>query len=69
MLCRKSGSGAVQRGYRLNTEGWSKRMLRKGGKRQLPEFILRNCYAVSPPFHDLVERFEPSVHQFFPVDI
>jgi hypothetical protein len=63
------GNGAMQHGYRVNSDKVPKVMLWPGGNNALPEVIMHNCLAVSPRFCDLVEQFEPGVHQFFPVDI
>ncbi len=63
------GNGAMQHGYRVNSDKMPKVMLWPGGNNALPEVIMHNCLAVSPRFRDLVEQFEPGVHQFFPVDI
>ena len=63
------GNGAMQHGYRVNSDKMPKVMLWPGGNNALPEVIMHNCLAVSPRFRDLVEQFEPGLHQFFPVDV
>lgn len=63
------GNGAMHHGYRVNSDKMPKIMLWPGRNNALPEVIMHNCLAVSPRFRDLVEQFEPGVHQFFPVDM
>lgn len=63
------GASAIEHGYRVIGDTAPKKMLWEGGDNPLPDIIQRNCLAISPGFRDLVEQFEPGVHQFFPVEI
>lgn len=63
------GNTAMEHGYRVVGTEVPKKLLWDGGSKAVPELILKNCIAVSSRFRDLVERFEPGVHQFFPVAI
>lgn len=62
-----SSANPMEQGYRLDPETLPKRVLWANGNRELPDVLPR--YAVSPRFRDLVEQFEPGVHQFVPVEI
>jgi hypothetical protein len=63
------GRGAMHHGYRVLGDGAPRKMLWPGGTKALPEFIMNNCFAVSPRLRDLIADFEPGLHQFLPVDI
>jgi len=63
------GRGAMENGYRVVGDKAPKKLLWEGGDKPLPEVILRNSLAVSSRFRDLVDEFEPGLHQFFPVDV
>jgi hypothetical protein len=57
-----------EQGYWLDPETLPKQVLwGTGSKPPLPDVL--PWFTVSPRFKDLVEQFEPGVHQFVPVDI
>ncbi|MEG3144630.1 hypothetical protein U1839_08180 [Sphingomonas sp. RT2P30] len=63
------GRGGMGMGYRVEPDLVPRKILWAGGRKKIPEAILRGFLAVSERFRDLVEQFEPNVHQLFPVDI
>jgi hypothetical protein len=57
-----------EQGYWLDADTLPKKMLwGKGSTPDLPDVL--PWFVVSPRFRDLVEQFEPGVHQFVPVEI
>lgn len=57
-----------QQGYWLRPDTLPKKVLwAKGTNPTLPDVLF--WFAVSPRFRELVEKFEPEVHQFVPVEI
>jgi hypothetical protein len=56
-----------EQGYALDPASLPKRILWASGKDAIPDVL--PWFAVSPRFRDLVEQFEPGVHQFVPVEI
>lgn len=63
------GRTAMCRGYRVIEDTAPKKLLWPCGKRPLPDVIPATIPAYSARLCDLIEQFEPSVHQFLPVDI
>ncbi|KMS51615.1 imm11 family protein [Sphingobium cupriresistens] len=63
------GATAMEHGYRVIGDEAPRKMLWEGGDRDLPEIIQRNCIAISLRLRDLIEQYEPGLHQFFPVEI
>jgi hypothetical protein len=64
---KRESADKMRQGYAVNPDTMPKRVLWASGKCELPDIL--PWFAVSPRFRDLVERFEPGVHQFIPVDI
>lgn len=56
-----------QQGYRVDPETMPKKYLWANGSEPLPDVL--PGFVVSPRFKDLVERYEPGVHQFVPIEI
>jgi hypothetical protein len=56
-----------QQGYWVNPETMPKKYLWANGEKPLPDVL--PGFVSSSRFKDLVEQFEPGVHQFVPVDI
>ncbi len=56
-----------QQGYWVKPETMPKRYLWANGAKDIPDVL--PGFVVSSRFRDLVERFEPSVHQFIPVEV
>jgi hypothetical protein len=63
------GRGRMGRGYRVQPDLVPRKLLWAGGRKKMPEAILTSFLAVSERFRDLVEQFEPNVHQLIPVDV
>jgi hypothetical protein len=64
---KKDNAIKKNQGYAVNPDTMPKRILWASGKYDVPDIL--PWFAVSPRFRDLVEQFEPGVHQFVPVDI
>lgn len=58
---------AREQGYRVDPETMPKQYLWANGSEPLPDVL--PGFVVSPRFKDLVERYEPGVHQFVPIEI
>lgn len=57
-------------GVKIKTEGLPRKYFRKGPKRPIPDHQqMYGMSLVSSKFRSLVEKLEPSVHQFVPVTI
>lgn len=56
-----------EQGYRLKPETLPDKMLWANGERPLPDIL--PGFIVSGRFRDVVEQFEPGLHQFVPIDI
>lgn len=56
-------------GYPVDPNGAPKKMLWSGRRKPLPEAIMSSFLAVSGRFRNLVEQYEPDIHQFVPVEI
>jgi hypothetical protein len=65
----RKGNSAISNGYRVNGAAAPKKVLYACGNRPLPEAIMASVPLYSQRLRDLIESFEPGVHQFFPVDI
>ena len=63
----KENVSAREQGYRIDPETMPKKYLWANGSESLPDVL--PGFVVSPRFKDLVETFEPGVHQFVPIDI
>ncbi|HEX8571665.1 MAG TPA: DUF1629 domain-containing protein [Allosphingosinicella sp.] len=57
----------LEQGYWVKPESLPKKVLWANGTKPIPDVLPR--FVVSPRFRDLVEQFEPGVHQFVPVEI
>jgi hypothetical protein len=64
---KKDNATKRNQGYAVNPDTMPKRVLWASGKYDVPDIL--PWFAVSPRFRDLVEQFEPGVHQFLPVEI
>ncbi len=61
--------GKLQLGRAVKPDHVPTRILREGSKETLPDVELAvGMYFVSDRFKEIVEGFEPGVHQFFPTD-
>lgn len=63
----KESASVRQQGYWVKPESMPKQYLWANGNQPLPDVM--PGFVVSPRFRDLVEQFEPGVHQFVPVAI
>lgn len=60
---------AVNSGYPLDPATVPKKFLWGGNTLEVPDMIAyRGPYIISERFRDLIESFEPNVHQFLPID-
>lgn len=57
----------MEQGYWMKSDTLPSKVLWASGERPIPDVLPR--FTVSPRFRDLVEAFEPSVHQFVPVEV
>jgi hypothetical protein len=64
---KKEHANKREQGYALNPDTLPKKILWGSGDR--PIFDVLPWFIVSPRFRDLVEQFEPDVHQFVPVEV
>jgi hypothetical protein len=60
--------GAFESGRAVDTTLMPTKMRWDGGKIKMPDFDRSHCINVSERAKALIERFEPHVHQFIPVD-
>jgi hypothetical protein len=66
----RQGTVQMSHGYPVKAETAPKKLLWSGGKLALPEvMVLASVFIVCDRFRTLVETFEPSTHQFIPVEI
>lgn len=63
------GVGHMGRGYPVQPDFVPRKILWAGRRKKMPEAILTSFLAVSERFRDLVEQYEPNVHQLIPVDV
>jgi hypothetical protein len=60
----------VNRGRPVHGDHMPTKIMREGQKRPTPDVVFTwSMPLVNDAFRETVERFEPAVHQFFPVDI
>ena len=59
--------GRLNSGRRVHTEHLPTRLRWNGPKRRVPDVIWGAAFFVNDVFRQVVERFEPGVHQFEPV--
>lgn len=64
---KRDSADKMKQEYAVNPDTMPKRVLWASGKYDVPDIL--PWFIVSPRFRDLVEQFEPGVHQFVPVDI
>lgn len=64
---KRATANPMEQGYALVPDTLPKRVLWANGTLPLPDVLPR--FAVSPRFRDMVDQFEPGVHQFVPVEI
>ncbi|CTQ72982.1 imm11 family protein [Roseibium alexandrii] len=69
--CRKFGSKAFgfSSGFWVDPQAVPKSAYQERDKRVPDVFPMPGCNAVNQRFKDLVEEFEPGVHQFFPIEL
>ena len=60
-------TGRLNSGRRVHTEHLPTRLRWSGPKKRVPDVIWGAAFFVNDAFKDTVERFEPGVHQFEPV--
>jgi hypothetical protein len=63
----KESVSAREQGYWIKPETMPKQYLWANGAKPLPDIL--PGFVVSPRFKELVEKFEPNVHQFVPVEV
>jgi hypothetical protein len=59
----------LHRGYAIRGDHLLTRVQKNGPKREVPDVEYIRLLFVSDKFKDIVESFEPGIHQFFPVDV
>ena len=64
---KRASADPMEQGYPVKPETLPAKILWACGNEPLPDVLPR--FAVSSRFRDLVEQFEPGVHQFVPVEI
>jgi hypothetical protein len=59
----------LHRGYAIRGDHLLTRVQKNGPKRSIPDFEHVRLHFVSDKLKDIIESFEPNIHQFFPVDV
>jgi hypothetical protein len=70
-ITKMSDTEPLTKGYAVDPDSVPKTMVWHSGNRSVPDF--QKCHAasllVSPRVRDIVEQFEPGVHQLLPVEL
>ncbi|MFT3987513.1 imm11 family protein [Aestuariivirga sp.] len=56
-------------GFAIDSTYLSKRLQKNGPRRAVPDVTMAKLLLVSEAFKEVIERFDPGLHQFFPVDV
>lgn len=64
-----NGGSAIQLGLPVNGAEAPKRLSWPSDELEVPDFFMKNCFAVSHKLKGLIEGLEPGLHQFFPFEV
>ena len=63
------GKNKLEQGYRVNPKNVPKKLLWGDSRKAVPDFVNAPCPIVSERVKGIIEKLEPGVHQFIPIDL